>query len=153
MGGRIRPSFGLLASTGARLLPLLIATITFSACVTSSTTAVGCVSGLSLSAPNAIRGEAVRSAQICFLGSCTTARASRLSKDKIIASKHVSTASIRHLRALRVNVALRGPHGASLLKAAGSVQFHKEVPNGTGTSPVCFYANVTMSPNGHLAAT
>jgi hypothetical protein len=113
--------------------------------------AVGCASGLSVSAPHTVHQQPVRWMKVCVAGLCQT--------DDLNA-RHgapygdgsVPAAAFRAERTARVTVALESADHTTLMAAGGSVRFRQVAPNGVKCGPVCYIASVAVHPGGTLTA-
>jgi len=120
-----------------------------------SCSAVGCVSGLSVSGPYLVHQQRVKSVKICIKSSCQT-RGTTAADGGGSGFLGMSTASNLGPHApetARVSITLETAGRARLLAARGSVRFRRTAPNGVKCGPVCYHAQVTVHPDGTLTAT
>lgn len=115
--------------------------------------AVGCTSGLSVSAPYTVHQQPVRWMKVCVAGSCKVDAVHPGHGRAPYSDGSAPAATLKATRTARVTVTLESADHTMLVAAGGSVHFRQVAPNGVKCGPVCYFAAVVVDPGGTLTAT
>jgi hypothetical protein len=115
-------------------------------------TAIGCASGLTVSAPATIHGHKVRRMKICLDGSCKAVPVVRNGHARVLARVSVATKSLGQQRDVKVSLTLESASNTNLTTAQASVRLHRFAPNGVSCGPVCYESEVTVNRGGTISA-
>jgi hypothetical protein len=125
--------------------PIVAAALIVSGCG-QSCTAVGCVSGLTVRVPRMIDGTPIASVRLCADGRCATQQLTAQQQGQAPSASIVTP----HAVSVNASVTVYGANRKFLLMASDRLKLHKNAPNGVSCGPICYYAAVTLQPNGAL---